>query len=252
MRIETNKTGSEFMSPSSELAKATLIYKNEIRQNSLTPETITNYWRKLYKAYGPKSEIQISKPMLVGKNAAQKFLPETKKLNTEVSRFPGKIEEIKKYAELGMEPVYVSGQLLGRHGISFLKNLHSEQIIIPGLPKIENKNTKGGWRYAQVDTQALNAKDIDPNKAQPMDIPTYMTMAAYMKRIHGSLPDVQNLQDTMSILNGSIIGQEFVEHKNKTRKTAFNFNSRGNMFVTTLEGDTKPLNLINRLQIPIS
>ncbi len=247
MAAEIKRFGQEFTSPFTQLAKATLIYKNEIKQNHLTPDTITNYWRTLYKAYGPKSEIQISKPLLVGKTAAQEFLTETKKLDTEVSRFPGTIEEIKEYAKLGMEPVYVSGQLLGPIGMNFLKNLHSGEITIPSLPKIENKNTKGGWRYAQINAQVLNASE-----AQPMDIPTYMTMAAYMKRIHGSLPDVHNLQDTMSILDGSIIGQKFAEYNNKTTKTAFSFNLRGDMFITPLEGDTKPLNLIDRLQIPIS
>lgn len=266
MAAEINKFGNvprlEFTSPSSQLAIATLKYKNEIRQNHLTPDTITNYWRTLYKAYAPKSEIEISHPLLIGKNSPQEFRTEIKKLDPEVSRFPGTIEEVKEYSKLGMEPVYVSGQLLGRHGIEFLKNMYSGEIKIPNLPKIENKNTKGGWRYAQVKAEFLNVPE-----AEPMDFPTYATMAASMKQIYDFWPDVQKLEDTqkakdintsileknntMSILNGSIIGYQFAEYNSKPKETGFNFNPSGQMFTTTLEGDTESLNLINRLQIPI-
>lgn len=262
MAAEIKRFRQEFTSPSTQLAKATLIYKNEIKHDRVTPDTITNYWRAFYKTGGPKSEIEIRKPLLIGKNAAQEFSTETKKLDTEVSPFPGTIKEIKEYARLGMEPVYVSGQLLGPHGVKFLRNLHSGSINIPRLPNIENRNNKGGWRYVEVNPQISNIPE-----SERMDIPTYITMAAYMEKVYGFFPDYQghhknqiteNIREailiksntnTMSILNGSTIGQKFTEYNNKTEE-AFSF-TKGEMFITTLEEDTQSLNLIHRQQIPI-
>lgn len=253
---------------------AKIAYRRETRENRLTPESVTNFWRSLYALKKPTCEIQISRAELIGKDKPQTFLTETKGFKAEVSRFPDTTEGIEKHRKLGMEPVYVSEQLLGINGVFFLKNFVHDDIHINVIPKVENKKTQIGWQYVEVDPyKFINIIDqqntvIDPTKIQEMNYQTYIIMAYYMNKIYGFLPDILKIQkskvsgeaskedkileirntNTFSSLGGSTFGLELKEYKKP--KPLFSFNVHGEI-ITTYPEDTADSLTIKRSQVPV-
>lgn len=250
------------------LNKTTKKYIEESSACQLTPETLTAYQQASLDYYGNNviirniiTDLTNKEGRVVVNGSVQEI-----KLDTHVKPFPDNTEAIREHELWGMEPLYIHNQTTGPKGIEIMKQMYGGKIIdFYNIPPIENKITKGGWRYVQVEAMSKEninhlKKQFSSETIQPIDLPAYIALAVHTNNLwHNMNAEEKSANDrfpdlghnSVCSLGGSYIKRLSVDDKSRHEIPGAYFSRSGSLNIIPLSGNERLLNLATRFQMPI-